>query len=329
MSNQAKVLGKFTIKHDFFSLTSPAEKIILPSPLGYPDIKIRQTPQKTIIYSTSPNVSQIAEPLIFPLTLSDPNFFNYTNVEPPKIGQEILLLDSRQAVGGILKVEQAASVRLFPMRFLFPVEKDALSNIETVSIICMGKSLENLPKPTYSPKPGGYLIDLSTAPSGIYQITFTFLDKTTQTERFFASNELFQRPSPFVLYWLPANSNDSVTDLSLSFSSRLTYWRYFLCNLPEEDWQKTSISAVRFGDENIRFVQEKAPVELENGTKTCVFLSHRPLPLKESPSFKPEVSTPKLPISITLPYPSVNNIKKIEPPLVDQSGFSSEIFVYF
>lgn len=326
-----QILGEIKVQHEYFERKNPMSALRLqPETLSTdPNLKFKPNNDGLLIYSMVPLESLSSRQIYIPFYILDPNYLVYTALDlDEETASQVLYFDSIKAKNNVLSVESAERLNLYPLRFTYPTEGEEFKKLNNVTLGPIGGEGDILPIPGSGDK--GCLIDLTEKGIGCYQITFTFDDQSTKTDRFFASDKLQQlRQSIFALLSWQANTGaETPLVYTISFSARSTYWRYFIFGLSAEEGEKTELSGLKVNDQEIAFIREKKVVEFPNEKKAYVFHSEKPIPFHQRPPWRISLTSPKVPDKIQLPFAKPGLLKPVTEPLVAATGYVSEIYVY-
>lgn len=329
MTNKVQVLLDLKVKHNYFENDNGLQALRFgPSVLNANSgINLRMTNDQLLLYNSRPSETPLSGPMLIPISIQDPMFWNYTDFNLNMEKDKLFYFDASQAENNVLSADKKILLALRPLKFAYPLTQEELQSLNQVALGPIGGEEQALPLPS-NPQGTEYFFDLSEKGAGAYQVTFTFSDQPTKTERFFASNSLYQRPVPMIISWQPENQPSNPAVLTLSFLSRATYWRYLFIGLSEEDLGSASISPLLIDNQEIAFIRETEAVSLPNGQTAYAFHSEKPIALMERPSLKISLTSPKFPDGIQLPFAAPGSLKLLAKPLVAVSGYISEMYVY-
>lgn len=340
MQNTFEKLFQLEFKHHYFNSSNPANIIKLgPTILnGSPDIRLNETANG--YFAFRPKAPKTADDslkflsLCFPISFTEPIFFNYTEINFSP--SSVLYFSTDKATDGIIKSSDAINIVLRPSQFEYPMELETQQGLTFVSLTHPDGSIHNFPLPK-APFSNGYPINLNGEIAGKYEIQFKFKgEKETIIYTFFSSDHFYNSPPPAIfeckLTTDPAELDINIPVYTIAFESRSTYWQYVFPNIDKEEWDTLRIDSIEINNQIINFQKTKELVQLPNGQSAYAVISSKQIPLMERPPWKIKLTTKKNPNGIILPYAQPNNLtikpSEDESNQKEPKSFISDIFVY-
>jgi len=323
------IWAKLAWKHSYFGSQTPQDVLSFTSlPKGLLSKPMRE---EIILYSKQSLDPSF--PLVLPLRPQDQIFSIYTRFpnreNSPYVTPYIWVIDSREAnEKGEIEAKNCPLVPLYTSRFSHPLLSG--KKLATVSIKAPDGTREE-PEVPSSGQHSSYALDLHKYPHGLFEATFSYADKSSESIRFFVSNELHLNP-PMAVWMQQAWKKEQVLPPSytIQFEAVKAYWRYLFVGVTGAD--KPVITKTGSGlPDDLVFEPEAELVSLPNGQQAYAMVSNQPISFQHKPTYQLALGTSSSPTPVGLPHARPMALKAMpgkESGGKEQESFVSEIFVY-
>jgi len=267
--------------------------------------------------------------LYFQLIVTDPLFFNYTNLEFTPEGNPFFLSSANNASGAYTMhsdsfVSEKDLLPIRPSRFIYSIpEGDTLVEVKsTDGAILTSEELS-------SPGDLNYLIDLNQQDNGVYELWLN----NQIAEKFFLSQQSLQ-PGCVGVVQLSIESildkNDPNLKYQIHFNARSVYWRYKIVIPTDRNMEILEMSITGSSNEIYEGPVEEA---FMGDQKTSVFTSNIATPLKQKlettpvlqVSYTNNFSNSNSELELKLPNPGAESLTKNVNEQNEESFYSSSI----
>lgn len=315
-------LCRLRFEHEFFR-TSRFGRLVRLDPGGSTrrlGVGVRDQGESFLIHSRAPAAGGQPRPawIRFAIEILDPDFHAYTRLdygESDFEGNHVIYLNPLSTADGVLRPRTAPRLEPRSRSFLQPLSRP-VRDLRELRLGPVQGPLNGVPLPPSFSRDPALRIHLDDRDPEGCEATFRYVDGSTESVRFFASEASVSRSPRMVFEWLPpAGGSLAVPTFVVRFEAVARIWRYFLTGIPREQWKKTAIRPVRIEGAEVVFEPSAEPETAPNGRPALVLQSRHPIPLSESPPFKVVLRAESSLDGQLLPHPG-----KVVGRLVDASG---------
>lgn len=335
MDNLTKIAVTIQIEHSYFSDDLVQGLKISPTATGLSELsrfhgQLFTNGANFGVAVRAKNTDSGVEPQIpipsgssVPLALeaTNPLFFNYTDISFSH--GFLLYANNLNPEGDVCAFE---SLPLQEDRFSIPLSGEP-ARVLSVEIRKLDQTLVQKQELTTMAARSSVGIDMTTNPEGGYEATVTTSDQV-HTYRFFKSKSLtWSQPLGVFEWFTPGPKVPQADGYTLRFTSRETYWQYYLVQKNWLELDEPNIEPITVEDKHIEFIRDPQSL-LPNGQEAVLFTSTQPLPFKQIPNWMFRVKTKGEKKGIPLPYASPKQLGVGKIPGVDHEVHYSNIYVY-
>lgn len=329
MNVQYQQISKIEFKHSYYANNIMRDFSLETSNSAHTQHLVVRKKDNIISLYSSENDQVVSTKMYFPLHLQNSNFLAFTEIPIEKqvedkeleiSGQKQYLFSSISAIEGNIPREECLLVNTrFEVQFKVKTnEASTIKLLDREGNMIYEEAVEVTDIEIGQEKK--YLVDVSDRipSSGVFQLLFD----GKQVGKLFVTPTVQQYNGMGIL----EVDTSKTADYSIQFDSRAIYHRY---NLISMDSQKSYTFKIKASDgQAVTYKQEEEKI-LPNGQASIPILFQEKIALAERPiqTFILEMEESGKVGNIPLPYPDVQNLKRLENNLQGEA-YVAEIYIY-
>lgn len=329
MQTNYKKIFQLNIQHEYFNRSNAAAIVQLGAPINGSGMGIK--PSDAGYFLFGPEVKKPADEineenisLSFPIQISDPNFFNYTDIKFDP--GTILYFSNEQVKDGIIETKNAVHLPLKPGPFDYGFKMLESKKLVAIQLKTPLQETQDLTLP----EAGKELIsiNLSGESVGKYQLLLTFSEGDNITYDFFYSNQINPQTTPAVFEWKGSRfTPEKPEEYTLTFSSREIFWCYVFPKAAPDNTDAFEITPLNINQQEITFNKIDKGYPMPGSDPVLAFQSSDKIPLLENPEWLITASSKEIHEGIRLPYATANSLSMVKISETE-SIIRSNIFIY-